>query len=454
MSRKNGIDMLNGSISDKILLFALPLAASSILQQLFNSADVAVVGRFSGKEALAAVGSTGPVIGLLINLFVGFSIGANVVAAKYLGQDNRERVSKTVHTAILLAFISGLLLLVLGQIVVHPLLKVMSTPDDVMPLATLYMRIYFLGMPFIMLYNFGSAILRSIGDTRRPLLCLMLSGVINVILNLFFVVICGMSVEGVAIATVISNIVSSSLIITFLIREKGYIRLEPKKLAINGRILKEIAGIGIPAGVQGVVFSFSNVCIQGTLNGFGSVVMAGSSAALNFEYYTYYVLNAFGQTCTTFVSQNTGANNIKRCGAVVLRAASMSFVLTAIVSALFIAFDTTLLSIFTTEPDVMQYGIMRMHIVLSFQVFNCLIEVFSGALRGMGHSALPAIMAILGVCGFRLFYVFVIFNHFNTLEALFRVYPISWILTASAIVITFIIIFRKKYRENMTAVAA
>lgn len=453
MSRKNGMDMLHGSILDKILLFALPLAASSILQQLFNSADVAVVGRYSGKEALAAVGSTGPVIGLLINLFVGFSIGANVVAAKYLGQDNRERVQKTVHTAILLAFLSGLFILVMGQIVVHPLLKIMSTPDDVMPLATLYMRIYFLGMPFIMLYNFGSAILRSIGDTRRPLLCLTVSGIINVILNLFFVVICGMSVEGVAIATVISNVVSSSLVILFLMKEKSYVRLYPKKLSINGRILGEIAGIGIPAGVQGMVFSFSNVCIQGALNGFGSVVMAGNSAAINFEYYTYYVLNAFGQTCTTFVSQNTGANNIKRCGAVVLRAASMSFVLTAVISAVFIAFDTTFISIFTTEPDVVQYGITRMHIVLSFQIFNCLIEVFSGALRGMGHSALPAIMAIMGVCVFRLFYVFVIFSHFNTLEALFMIYPISWILTATAIVVSFIIIFRKKYRENMTVTA-
>ena len=446
--------MCHGPLFGKLLRFAVPLMLSSVLQLLFNAADVIVVGQFSGNQALAAVGSTSSLISLLVNLFIGLSVGANVMVARYYGAGDRDHLSQTTHTAILTALAGGTFLIFVGIALSRPVLELMGTPPDVIDQSILYMRIYFLGMPFIMLYNFGSAILRSIGDTRRPLLCLMLSGVINVILNLFFVVICGMSVDGVATATVISNIVSSSLIITFLIREKGYIKLEPRKLAINGRILKEIAGIGIPAGVQGVVFSFSNVCIQGALNGFGSVVMAGSSAALNFEYYTYYVINAFGQTCTTFVSQNTGANNIKRCGAVVLRAASMSFVLTAIVSALFIAFDTTVLSIFTTEPDVMQYGIMRMHIVLSFQVFNCLIEVFSGALRGMGHSALPAIMAIIGVCGFRLFYVFVIFNHFNTLEALFRVYPISWILTASAIVITFIIIFRKKYRESMTAVAA
>ncbi len=454
MSRKNEIDMLHGSIADKILLFALPLAASSVLQQLFNSADVAVVGRFSGSDALAAVGSTGPVIGLLVNLFVGLSIGANVTAAKYLGQENNEGVQRTVHTSVLLALISGIILLIVGQIAVRPILVVMSTPEDVLPLSMKYMRIYFLGMPFIMLYNFGSALLRSIGDTKRPLAALTIAGVINVILNLVFVVGFGMSVDGVAIATVCSNIVSSGLVTFFLCREKSAVHLNLKELKIHKRVLKEVAGIGIPAGVQGIVFSVSNICIQGTLNTFGSVVMAGSSAALNFEYYTFFVISAFGQTCTTFVSQNMGAGNLRRCKSVVVRAAAMAVAGVAVMSAVFIIFDKEFLSIFTTEPEVMQYGIIRMHAILGFQVFNVMIEVFSGALRGMGHSTIPAGIAILGVCGVRLLYVFLIFDYLGTLESLFAIYPISWGIAATAIITAFIITYRKKRKEELQTAQA
>lgn len=440
------MDMLNGSISDKILLFALPLAASSILQQLFNSADVAVVGNYAGKEALAAVGATGPVVGLLINLFVGLSVGANVVTAKYLGQQNKEGVKKAVHTSMLLALISGFVLIVLGQIVVRPLLVLMSMPEEVLPLATLYMRIYFIGMPFTMLYNFGSAILRSIGDTKRPLLCLLVSGIINLLLNLFFVIVCHMSVEGVAIATVVSNAVSSALVVLFLVREKSLIHLDLKGLKINRRILGEVAGIGVPAGVQGMVFSFSNVCIQGALNSFGPVVMAGSAAAINFEYYTFYVLNAFSQTCTTFVSQNVGADNLKRCGKIILRIVLMAAAAVLTVSTVFLVFDEPLLSLFTKDSAVMKYGLLRMHTILIFQVVNAMIEVFSGSLRGMGHSAAPALIALAGVCGFRLLYVFTYFKVNNTLENLFRVYPFSWGITALAMSICFGILFVKKYR--------
>lgn len=448
MSRKNEMDMLNGSISDKILLFALPLAASSILQQLFNSADVAVVGRYAGSAPLAAVGSTGSIIGLLINLFVGLSIGANVTAAKYLGQQNDEAVKRTVQTSMLLALISGIVLLVVGQIIIRPVLILMSTPEDVLPLATTYMRIYFLGMPFTMLYNFGSALLRSIGDTKRPLLCLTVSGVINLLLNLFFVIVCRLSVAGVAIATVSSNVVSSGLIILFLIREKSLIHLDLKALKINKRILREVARIGVPAGIQGMVFSFSNVCIQGALNTFGSVVVAGNSAALNFEYYTYYILSAFGQTCTTFVSQNMGAGNLKRCKGVVIRSAAMCAVFVAAASALFLIFDDMFLSIFTTEPEVMKYGFQRMHIVLVFQILNGMIEVFSGAMRGMGHSMPPAIITVIGVCGIRLVYVFTLFKVIGTVSGLLAVYPVSWIITAAAIVVIFVITYRKNIRES------
>lgn len=440
--------MLNGSISDKIILFALPLAASSILQQLFNSADVAVVGRYAGKEALAAVGATGPVVGLLINLFVGLSIGANVVTAKYLGQQNKDAVKKAVHTSMLLALISGFILLALGQAVLSPLLVAMSMPKEVLPLAALYMRIYLIGMPFTMIYNFGSAILRSIGDTRRPLLCLFASGIINLLLNLFFVIVCHMSVEGVAIATVSSNAVSSFLVVMFLVKEKSLIHLDLKKLGINRRILGEVAGIGVPAGIQGMVFSFSNVCIQGALNGFGPVVMAGSAAAINFEYYTFYVLNAFSQTCTTFVSQNVGADNIKRCGQIILRIVFMAAAAVLTVSVIFLVFDKPLLSLFTKDDNVMKYGLVRMHTILIFQVINSVIEVFSGSLRGMGHSAAPAFIALAGVCGFRLCYVFTYFKAHKTLVNLFMVYPFSWGITALAMSVCFGILFAKKYRER------
>ncbi len=448
------MDMLNGSISDKILLFALPLAASSILQQLFNSADVAVVGRYAGSAPLAAVGSTGPVIGLLINLFVGLSIGANVVAAKYIGQNNEDAVRRTVHSSRLLALVSGFVLLILGQLIIKPILEFMSTPEDVLPLATKYMRIYFCGMPFIMLYNFGSALLRSIGDTRRPLICLTVSGVINVLLNLFFVIVCKMSVAGVGIATVASNLVSSSLIILFLIKEKSIIHLDLKQLKADKGILKEVARIGVPAGVQGIVFSFSNVCIQGALNTFGSVVVAGSSAALNFEYYTFYVLSAYGQTCTTFVSQNMGAGNLKRCLQIVMRTAGMMLLSVAAVVSVFLIFDRELLSLFTTDAEVMKWGIVRMHVILGFQVVNGLIETFSGALRGMGHSAIPAVISIVGVCGLRLVYVNTVFKYFNTLQGLLAVYPISWIITSTAIITAFIITYIKKNNESRRTAAA
>lgn len=452
MSRKNEMDMLNGSISDKILLFAIPLAASSILQQLFNSADVAVVGRYAGSAPLAAVGSTGPIIGLLINLFVGLSIGANVTAAKYLGQRNDEAVKKTVHTSMLLALFSGVILFIVGQKIIRPLLMLMSTPDDVLPLATTYMRIYFFGMPFTMLYNFGSALLRSIGDTKRPLICLMVSGVVNVLLNLFFVIVCGMGVSGVAIATVTSNVVSSGLIVLFLTREKSLIRLDLKALKFDSKILSEVARIGVPAGIQGMVFSLSNVCIQGALNTFGSVAVAGSSAALNFEYYTYYVLNAYSQTCTTFVSQNMGADNLKRCKSIVIRTAVMCAVSVIMVSSVFLLFDGMFLSIFTTEAEVMKYGFVRMHVILGFQVINGMLEVFSGAMRGMGHSLTPAVITVVGVCGLRLVYVFIIFNimGIGTFISLLAVYPISWIITASSIVVAFVLTYRKKVREGVT----
>ena len=312
--RSHQINMLEGPLGKKILLFTLPLAGSSILQQLFNSTDVAVVGRFSSSQALAAVGSNAPLINMLVLLFTGLSVGANVLIARYIGQNDRKKVSEAVHTVITLSLICGFLLLILGQIIAAPLLRLMNTPDDVIDLAATYLRIYFMGMPFVMLYNFGSAILRSVGDTSRPLYCLVISGIVNVLLNLFFVIVCDMSVAGVGIATVIADGISAGLVMMFLIRnEDESIRVNPKKLSFKKEHLIMILKIGAPAGIQGMVFSISNVFIQTAINGFGSQAVAGSSAELNFEYITYYIVCAFSQTAVTFTSQNYGALQFDRC---------------------------------------------------------------------------------------------------------------------------------------------
>ena len=309
----NQMDMLNGSIFDKILLFALPLAISSILQQLFNSVDVAVVGRFASSEALAAVGSNSSVISLLINLFVGISVGANVVIANYIGQGKTEKIQDAVHTVMIVSLISGVFLLVLGLMIARPILEIMGTPENVIDLAVLYLHIYFLGMPFLMIYNFGAAVLRSKGDTKRPLYCLIISGVINACLNLLFVIVFKLSVAGVAIATVIADGVSAVLIIYFLMNEEETIRLRLNKLKIKKSELIKVIKIGVPAGLQGVVFSVSNVCIQTAINSFGSDAVAGSATELNFEYFTYFTISAFVQAAVTFTSQNYGARNFKRC---------------------------------------------------------------------------------------------------------------------------------------------
>ena len=311
--KKNSIDMTHGALWNKILIFALPLAASSILQQLFNSVDTAVVGNFASSQALAAVGSNSSLIALMINLFIGISLGSNVIISRYIGQGVHKNIKAAIHTAIVVALAGGIFLLVLGQFIARPVLVLMGTPDDVIDLAVLYLRIYFLGMPFILLYDFCSSILRSTGDSRRPLYALIAAGVINTGLNLILVIAFHLGVSGVAIATVVSNIVSSGILIYILLHEDDPIRLEPKALAISWHELKKILVIGVPAGLQGMVFSIANVCIQSTINSFGSDAVAGSAASLNFEYFSYFVVNAFAQTTVTFTSQNYGAGKYDRC---------------------------------------------------------------------------------------------------------------------------------------------
>lgn len=441
---KKEINMISGSLWDKLLIFALPLAASSILQQLFNSADIAIVGRFAGSQALAAVGSNGPVVNLIINIFVGLSVGANVVISRFIGEGREKKVSDAVHTSILLAILSGFFVMLLGVSVTRPILVLMAAPPDIIDLSTVYLRIYFLGMPFLMLYNFSAAILRSRGDTKRPLICLTISGVVNVVLNLFFVIVLDMGVAGVATATVISQGISALLVLYFLTHEESAIRLSFKKLKIDRAILADIARIGVPAGLQGMVFSLSNVCVQSSMNSLGSTAVAASSAAVSFEIYAYFMLNAFDQAAVTFTGQNYGAGNIKRCSAVLRTTLWLSVICTAVICAICIVFGPQLLKLYTTDEAVASLALYRLRIVMSFEIVNAVLEVFSGALRGRGHSLMPALVSMGGICGVRIIWVFTVFRSNPSFGSLVAVYPISWTITAAAIAVAYFIIIKKK----------
>lgn len=445
-SRSRQMDMLHGSLLDKILLFALPLAASSILQQLFNSADAAVAGRFAGSQALAAVGGNAPVVGLIINMFVGMSVGANVIIANYIGQKREDKVHEAVHTVYVMAVLLGVIMLIAGQVIAKPILVMIHTPSDVIDLATLYLRIYFCGMPCVMIYNFGAAILRSIGDTKRPLYCLLISGVINVILNVFFVVLCQLSVAGVAIATIIADTVSAVMVTVFLIRSNDSIKLNLRELTLKKEYVKKVVQIGAPAGLQGAVFSISNVCIQAGINGFGTAAIAGSAAALNFEYFTYFATNAFGQAAVTFVSQNYGARQFERCKKALLLSLFSGMIVTALMSVTFVIGRTPFVSIYTNDPAAIQYGIIRMGIVELFEFIACLYEIPGGALRGIGHSLLPAILTVFGSCGLRIVWIYTVFQKFHTYQVLMSVYLVTWIVTSILVLGAYFIVTRKVYR--------
>ena len=429
----NQMDMLNGSIFDKILLFALPLAISSILQQLFNSVDVAVVGRFASSEALAAVGSNSSVISLLINLFVGISVGANVVIANYIGQGKTEKIQDAVHTVMIVSLISGVFLLVLGLMIARPILEIMGTPENVIDLAVLYLHIYFLGMPFL-IYNFGAAVLRSKGDTKRPLYCLIISGVINACLNLLFVIVFKLSVAGVAIATVIADGVSAVLIIYFLMNEEETIRLRLNKLKIKKSELIKVIKIGVPAGLQGVVFSISNVCIQTAIN--------------SFEYFTYFTISAFVQAAVTFTSQNYGARNFKRCKKIFVYSMISSVVICGLMSAIFVVWRDFFAEIYTTDKAVLEYASIRMVHVLLFECLASSYEIGGAALRGLGYSMTPAVLTVLGSCVFRLIWIYTVFNKFRSFEMLMNVYPVSWIITGIAVLIAYAIVRKKLFKET------
>ncbi len=450
MNRTKEMDMLQGKTAGKLILFALPLACSSILQQLFNSADVAVVGRFAGDQALAAVGSCVALVGIFVNLIVGLSVGPNAVVANLIGQKRREQISRMLHSILAFGMVLGLFLMAAGLCLARPILVASGTPDSVLAMALLYIRIYFLSIPFMMIYNFGSAILRSYGDSKHPMYYLLLSGIVNVILNLVLVICFQLGVAGVAIATVISNVLSAALTLLHLYRRNDEFQFRPGLLSIHWNDLKKVLTIGIPAGIQGAIFSVSNVFIQSGINSFGEDAIAGSSLALNFEYFTYDIAAAFAQAAVTFTSQNFGAKQLERCKRIFWQCMLFGIVFTEILSVIFMIWDDFFVSIYTTSSAVAAYGIIRMHRVCSLEGLTATYEVESGALRGMGKSLAPSILTIIGTVVFRLIWMVTVFRRFPTFDMLMNVYPASWIFTGGAIFVVYAIVWRKIQSRSMS----
>lgn len=439
------IDMVNGPILKKMLLFTIPLMFSSILQLLFNAADIVVVGRFAGDNSLAAVGCNGALINLMTNVFLGLSVGGNVLAARDYGAGDEEELSKTVHTAMLLGIISGLVLTVAGVIFAPQLLELMQTPENVLPLAALYLRIYFLGMTAMMVYNFGSALLRSIGDTKRPLYYLVAAGVINVILNLVFVIAFRMDVAGVGLATVISQCVSALLVVRCMMREQGGIRLIPRRLHIYKDKLIQIVQVGLPAGFQGAVFSLSNVVIQSSVNLFGETVVAGNSAAMNLEGFVYVSMNAFHQAAISFTSQNVGAGRRERIGKILLTAEGCVIVTGLLFGWVMYGFGRPLLHIYSNSSHVIDAGMVRMRIILLPYALCGMMDVVVGVLRGMGYSVGPMIMSLIGACGLRLVWIATVFQipQFHNISTVYVSYPITWAITLVAQLLLYVYASKK-----------
>lgn len=449
--KKYEIDMCNGAILPKLLKLTLPLMLSSVLQLLFNAADIIVVGNFASDNSLAAVGSTSSLVNLITNLFLGLSTGANVMTSRYMGAQDNESVNKTVHTSIFLSIVSGLILTVVGVLFADKMLLLMQTPDEVLGLSSLYLRIYFCGMVAMMIYNFGSSILRSKGDTKRPLYYLTFAGVINVVLNLIFVIFLKMDVAGVALATVISQCISAALIIRCLMKETDGFHFELKKLRPDRVITAKILGIGIPAGFQGVVFSLSNVVIQSSINGFGPIVMAGSAAASSIEGFVWVSMNAFSQGALTFMSQNIGAAKYSRINRIAVISCACAAVTGFVLGNLAYLFGPQLLGIYDPRPEIIQPGMTRMGLVCVFY-FTCgLMDCIVGAIRGMGYAVAPTIVSLLGACGLRILWIFTIFAlpEYHTEFMLFVSYPISWTITFLAHLVCFIVMRRKYPKQDL-----
>ena len=443
---KYEIDMCNGTLMDKLIVFAVPLMISGVLQLMFNAVDIIVVGQYSGSQSLAAVGSTTALINIFTNLFIGISMGVNVLAARFYAAGQDQEMSETVHTAILVAMISGVLMTFVGVGMARWALEVMETPDDVIDLSTLYMRIYFLGMPFFMLYNYGAAILRAVGDTRRPLLFLIVAGITNAMLNVILVVKFHMAVEGVAIATVVSQLISCILVLRCLYQSESSYQLRFSKLRMNGSYLGQIFQVGIPAGIQSVVINFSNAMLQSSVNSFGSTAMAGYTAANNLLGFLYASVNSVTQACMSFTSQNYGVGKFKRMDRVLIDCAIISVVFAGTLGTIFYVFGSEILQIYTKDPDVIKAG-MEIISITTIPYFLCgIMDLFPGAMRGMGRSGVPMILSIIGTVGTRIVWIYGIFPLHRSLFVLFISYPGSWLITIAMQVLCFFIV-RKQVRE-------
>ena len=449
---KYEIDMCNGSIMDKLISFSLPLMLSGILQLMFNAVDIVVVGRFSGSQALAAVGSTTALINIFTNLFIGISLGANVLAARFYASGKEKEMSETVHTAITLALISGIIMAVVGLLLAKWALWLMGTPSDVIELSTLYMRIYFCGMPFFMLYNYGAAILRAVGDTKRPLVFLIISGVANAGLNMILVIIFHMGVAGVGIGTVISQLISCVLVLRCLYKSEGCYQLRFSKLRIQKVYLRQIFQVGIPAGIQSTVINFSNALLQSSVNSFGSTAMAGYTAANNILGFLYASVNAVTQACMSFTSQNYGVGKYKRMDRVLINCLILSVVISGVLGCGSYAFGTEILKVYTEDPKVIQCGLEILSMTTVTYFLCGIMDLFPGALRGMGRSGVPMILSIIGTVGTRIVWIFILFPQHRSLKFLFISYPASWLFTIVMQVICFFFVRKQvhaKGRERM-----
>lgn len=439
---KRELDILNGSIAKLIPRYALPIAATGILGQLFNSADMAIVGNFTGEQgtaAVAAVGANAPLISLILNLFLGITLGASVVIANAIGKSDEDTVHKAVYTSVITAVISGILISLASQLFAPEILKLMNIPEEVFGYALKYLRIYLLGLPAIMLYNYEATFFRSIGETKIPFVVLAVSGMINIVLNLFFVIVVKMTVDGVAIATVISNAVSAVVLFVLLVKTDKVIRIIPKEIKFNKQVFAKIMKIGVPAGVQSAVFSVANIVIQSAINSLGTIAMASSSASSNIEMFAYYVMNSFSQACTTFVSHNYGAKQLKRCEKVLILCLLEDVIASVIMFTVVLFAGKFLLSMINDNPEVVEMGYVRLMTILFAYTFSIVYENLAGYMRGFGMSLTPAVLTMLGVCGVRFFWIYVIFPQSRTFATLMMAYPASLSTTAVLMLIAVLV---------------
>ncbi len=454
---KHSVDLTTGSISKKMIRFSLPLLFSGVLQLLFNAADIIVVGKFAGDECVAAVGSTSALINLIVNLFIGLSVGANVLVANFYGAKNKKDLSETIHTAITISVISGIILAFFGYFFAPEILSLMNTKDDVIDLASTYMKTYFVGMPFMMLYNFCAAILRAVGDTKRPLYFLTVAGVINVVLNLIFVIGFHWDVFGVAFATIISQAVSSVLVLRCLMKDEGDLKVHLKKLRIHKNKLLRIMQIGIPSGIQGMMFSISNVIIQSSINSFPTAIVSGSAASTSIEGFAFTSINAFHQAAVSFTSQNKGAGRYDRVNKILYNSWLYGEITAVVFAVTFVIFDSQLVSLYVSGNAEIAAGVERLRIIAWSYVLCALMDTTVGVIRGLGYSLLPTIVSLLGVCGLRIFWILVIFpmEAYHTVETIYYSYPISWAITFAAHFVCFLLIKQTikkklKLKENKT----